>query len=460
MTRTGDRNIPSKRRHDGGSGKPFWVLDGYEDEDREPTLRTPLAAAGLAVFIGIGGFLLWGFTADLDSAAVATGKVIVDSKRKAITHLEGGILRRLLVQEGDFVEAGQALVELDDTRARAELAQYRGKRISLLAQLARLRAERDLEDKLAIPPELSESDMPAAMDVMAAEQRFFEKRREVYDAKLALKSKEIEQYGAQIEAVEAQIEANGDRRRLLEERVDALSGLEKKGFTSRAVLSEVQLELSELMGDGGELVAEKARAEKAQQGAEVALLQAEQEWQSEIASKILDAQLELNITNEQIISAKDILDRLVVHSPQAGTVYNIEMRTPGGVVEPGKPIMDIVPRDEKMLVEVKMNLQDIDTVRAGADARIRLTAYDAKNLNPLEGKVTYVAADQTVDQATQAAYYVVRAEVNPEALRNNPTVALYPGMPADVLIIRRARKAIEYLLEPITDSFGRAFRED
>lgn len=460
MTRTADPNTPSTRTPHGGPGKPFWVLDRREDEDREPTLRAPLISAALAVAIGIGGFLLWGFTADLDSAAVAAGKVIVDSKRKTITHLEGGILRRLLVQEGDFVETGQPLVELDDTRARAELAQYRGKRISLLAQLARLRAERDLKDTLEMPPELAQSDMPAVADVMAAEQRFFEKRREVYDAKLALQDKEIEQYDAQIEAAEAQLEANADRRRLLKERVDALSGLEKKGFTSKAVLSEVQLELSELMGDGGELAADKARSEKARQGAEVARLQTQQEWQSEIASKILDAQLDLNITNEQIVSAKDILDRLVVHSPQAGIVYNIEMRTPGGVVEPGKAIMDIVPRDEKMLVEVKMNLQDIDTVRAGADARIRLTAYDAKNQNPLEGKVTYVAADQTVDQATQSAYYVVRAEVDPEALKNNPTIALYPGMPADVLIVRRARKAMEYLLEPITESFGKAFKED
>ncbi|TYC53125.1 HlyD family type I secretion periplasmic adaptor subunit [Rhodobacterales bacterium] len=436
------------------------MLDHQEDPSRDGSLRTPLIAAALAVTIGIGGFMLWGFTADLDSAAVATGKVIVDSKRKTISHLEGGILKRLLVQEGDLVKAGQPLVELDDTRARAELAQLRGKRISLMARLARLRAERDMKDTVSMPPELLSADEPTAADVVAAEQRLFEKRRQVHAGKIAFQKKEIEQFDAQIEASQAQLEATNHRKTLLEERVDALAGLEKKGFTSKAMLSEVQLGLSELIGDGGELAAEKARAEKARQGAEVGLLQAEQEWQSDIASKILEAQLELNITNEQIISAKDILDRAVVHSPQSGIVYNIEMRTPGGVVEPGKPIMDIVPQDEKMLVEVKMNLRDIDTVRSGAEARIRLTAYDKRSSHPLQGKVTYVAADQTLDQATQSAYYIVRAEVDPEELANNPTMALYPGMPADVLIVRRARKAMEYLLEPITDSFNRAFRED
>ena len=325
----------------------FWKQAVLADEQRPPSLRVPLIAAAIAVVVGFGGFLVWGVTADLDSAAVATGKVIVDSRLKTITHLEGGILKRLVVHEGDFVDQGQPLAELDDTRARAELAQLSGKRISLLARLTRLRAERELADTMEMPASLAATNDPMVVDAFAAEKRFFEKRREVYDAKLAFQQKEIEQFGAQIEAASAQIDANKHRKALLQERVEALSGLEKKGFTSKAALSEVQLELSELIGDGGELIAERAQAEKAKQGAEVALLSTEQELQSEIASKILEAQLELNITEEQIISAKDVLDRLVVHSPQAGIVYNIQMRTPGGVIEPGKPIMDIVPRDEK-----------------------------------------------------------------------------------------------------------------
>ncbi|QFT30546.1 Type I secretion system membrane fusion protein PrsE [Labrenzia sp. THAF82] len=450
------QNSPTSKEPD----EAFWKAGLVADDARPPSLKKPLLAAVLAVAIGFGGFLLWGFTADLDSAAVATGSVIVDSKRKTISHLEGGILRRLLVLEGDFVDAGQPLVELDDTRARAELAQLRGKRVSLLAMLSRLRAERDGAEAIIFPKELLESDAPLTQDVLAAESRFFEKRRQVYQGKLSFQQKEIEQYAAQIEANQAQIEATGQQRALLEERVAALTSLAEKGFTSKAMLSDVQLELSEMIGDGGELVAQKARAEKARQGAEVALLQAEQEWQSDIASKILETQLDLNLTNEQIVSAKDVLDRLVVNSPQAGIVSDIETRTPGGVIEPGKAIMDIVPRDEKMLVEVRMNLNDIDSVSVGSEARIRLTAYNRRSASPLVGQVTFVAADQTVDPQTQAAFYVVRAEVTPDALEGRPDLALYPGMPAEVLIVRRARKAIEYLVEPISDSLNRAFRED
>lgn len=440
--------------------EPFWKTAHAPDEEKRPGLRKPVTSAAIAVLLGFGGFLVWGFTANLDSAAIARGKVIADSKTKPISHLEGGILKRLLVQEGDFVKAGQPLIELDATRARAELQQLRGKRISLLATLARLRAERDRKDTVEMPAELAEINSPMVEDVMEAERRLFQKRREVYEGKLKFQRKEIEQHTAQIEAAEAQIAANADRRILLEERVAALSSLEKKGFTSKAQLSEVQLALSELIGDGGELAAEKARSEKARQGAEVALLSTEQELQSEIAGKLLEAQLELNITNEKIISARDVLDRLVINSPQDGIVYNIQMRTPGGVIEPGKPILEIVPNDEKMVIEVRMDTDDINAVHVGSEARIRLTAYERRRTSPLEGKVTYVAADQSLDPQTQYAYYVVRAIVNERALEENPEVSLSPGMPAEVLIIRRARKAMEYLLEPITDSFNRAFREE
>ncbi|MDN3719219.1 biotin/lipoyl-binding protein [Roseibium salinum] len=155
--------------------EPFWKTVHAPDEDKRPGLRKPVMSAAIAVLLGFGGFLVWGFTANLDSAAIARGKVIADSKTKPISHLEGGILKRLLVQEGDFVEAGQPLIELDATRARAELQQLHGKRISLLATLARLRAERDRKDTVEMPAELAEINSPMAEDVMEAERRLFQK---------------------------------------------------------------------------------------------------------------------------------------------------------------------------------------------------------------------------------------------------------------------------------------------
>ena len=437
-----------------------WYVVAEKDAEAGNSLRKPVIAGTIAIVIGFGSFILWGFTANLDSAAIARGNVIVDSQRKTVSHLEGGIQKRLLVHEGEAVKKGQPLLELDDTRARAELQQLRGRRIGLLAKLARLRAEQAMAREVSFPKDLLDPGSSIASDLVSAESKLFERRRAVFEGKLAYKQKEIEQITAQIEALKAQIEANTQRQALVQERVEAMRGLEQKGFASKANLSELQLELSELIGDGGDLAAQKARGEQARQGAEVGILSIEQEWQSDIASEFLKSQLELNETNERIVSAKDVLDRLVVHAPQDGVVLNINTRTPGGVVEPGQPIMDIVPQDEKMLIEAKMNLRDIDAVRVGSETQVRLTAYDARSMLPLSGHVTYVAADQTIDPQAQVAYYIVRAEFDAGALAGRPLVSLYPGMPAELLIKQRERKAIDYLLEPITESFNRAFKED
>ena len=309
--------------------------------------------------MGFGGFLFWGFTTNLDSAAVATGNVIVDSQRKTVSHLEGGILKRLRVVDGETVAKGQALIELDDTRARSELEQLSARRIGLLAKRARLRAEQSLRQEISFPTELSELTSEIANDVITGEKRHFEQRRSLHDGRIAIQEKEIEQLTARLEALTAQIDANAVRKTLVEERAVAMRALAEKGFVSKATLSEVELELSELIGDGGELVAERALSEQKRQGAEVEVLAIEQEWQSEIAGELVKAQLDLKETEERLVAARDVLDRLVVLAPQDGVVINIQKRTPGGVVEPGLPIMDIVPRDERMIVEAKMNLRDI-----------------------------------------------------------------------------------------------------
>lgn len=438
----------------------WYVVEDKDPDEEKQSLRAPLIATFVAIAVGFGGFLTWGFTASLDSAAIATGNVIVDSQRKTVSHLEGGILKRLLVREGDLVKKGQPLLELDNTRARAELEQLIGRRIGLLGKIARLQAEQALADEITFPAELTESPSPIAADVIAAEQRLFAKRRAVYEGRIAYQKKEVEQYSEQIKALTAQIDAGAQRKVLLQDRVDALRGLHEKGYASKATLAEVELELSEVTGDSGEYFAERARAEQARQAAEMAILSTEEEWQSEIAGEILQARLDLNETNERIVAARDVLQRLEVVSPQDGVVIAIQTRTPGSAIEPGRPIMDIVPRENKMLVEARMNLRDIDAVRVGSETQVRLTAYDYRSTRPVPGKVTLVDADQTVNPQTQDAYYLVRAEVDPEALAERPEIVLYPGMPAELLILRRPRKAIDYLLEPITESFTHAFRED
>lgn len=423
-------------------------------------LRRPLIAGLLAIGIGFGGFIGWAMSAELDSAAVASGSIIVDSRKKVVSHLEGGVLEKLMVREGDHVTVGQPLIELSETRARSELAQLQGERTGLVAKLARLRAEQKGARTIDFPEELLKSSDPLALDVVADEQRFFVKRREVYEAKLDTQRRAIEQHQAEIDALRSQLEANQRQTNLINEQLTAIRTLADQGFATRTRVVELEAQWSGLVGDGGEYRAQMAKAEQGKAKAKVELLSIENEWQSDIAKAIQEAQIALNDVNQRITSSRDVLERLVVRSPSAGTVMNIQMRTPGSAVPAGQPIMDVVPQEDNLVVEAKINVRDIDSVRVGAPAEVQLQAYSRRTLPPLNGEITYVAADQTTNEETGTAFYVVHAEIDKSVLAKHEDVRLYPGMPAEVLVKNRPRRAIDYIIEPITKSFNRAFREE
>lgn len=450
---------PVVKTHEPVELKP-WDGRPHGEEPREPSYRGPVIAGLATILIGIGGFTTWAFSAHLDSAAVATATVVVDSKRKTISHLEGGILKTLLAQEGEAVKAGQPLLRLDDTRAKAELAQLRAKRIGLEARLVRLRAEQAGLKELTFPEELRSAGGPATEEILNAEKKFFYARKEMFDRKVDIQQKTIEQQVAELAAVKAQTDANARQSELLDRELKAIASLVEKGYAPRPRLTEMQTRESKLIGEAGELASRKAKAEQAKAAAELEILSIGTDFQQQVAADIQTAQLELADTTERMIAAADVLQRLVVTSPEKGIVTNIRSHTPGSVITAGQPILDIVPENELLIVEAKVGLRDIDSVHVGAPVQIRLTAYSHRSTPPLAGKLTYLSADQQVDERNDSAFYVARAQIEPDSLKANPATNLYPGMPAEVLIINKPRRAIDYLLDPITESFNRAFREE
>lgn len=430
-----------------------------EPGERTPSLRNLILAGVAAVAIGFGGFGAWAVTARLDNAAVAIGTVIVDSKRKTVSHLEGGILKTLLKAEGERVAQDEPLLRLEDARARAELQQLQGKRVGLEAKLARLKAEQGDLSTIAFPKDIDEDDTPIAREVITAERTLFRARGKVHEGKVSIQRRVIEQHQAEAEALQAQIDAVRYQRTLIDEEVRTVADLYEKRYAKRSQLVELQTKQSELSGRAGEIAARKAKAEQAVAGANLEILSIGLERQSEIAKDLQDSQLQLSEVVERIVQAEDVLRRLVVTAPQEGIVANIRMRTAGSVVAAGEPILDIVPEQEPLIVEAKVDPRDIDSVRVGAETRIRLTAFNARLLPPLLAKVSYVAADQLIDEKTGNAYFIVRAEITPESLSENK-VTLHAGMAAEVLIVNGRRFAADYLLSPFKDSFNRAFRED
>lgn len=430
-----------------------------EPEERRPSLRGLVLAGVAAIGVGFGGFGAWAVTAKLDNAAVASGVVAVDSKRKTVSHLEGGVLKMLLKAEGERVAKDEPLLRLEDARAGAELQQLRGKRVGLEAKLARLRAEQADAKEVDFPDDIERDQTPIAREVVRAEGGLFKARAQVYDGKIRIQQRVIEQHQAEAEALQAQIDATRYQRTLIDEETRIMADLYEKRYAKRTQLVELQTKQSELTGRAGENAARKAKAEQQVAGANLEILSISLERQNEVAKEIQDSQLMLSEVNERIVQAEDVLRRLVLLSPQEGIVANIRMRTAGSAIAAGEPILDIVPEQEPLVVEAKVDPRDIDVIRVGAETRIRLTAFNSRLLPPLLAKVSYVAPDQLIDEKTNAAYFVVRAEISPESLRDNKIV-LHAGMTAEVLIVNGSRRAIDYLLAPFTDSFNRAFRED
>ncbi|MBD3847244.1 HlyD family type I secretion periplasmic adaptor subunit [Bosea sp. SSUT16] len=430
-----------------------------EPEERVPSLRSLVLAGVAAIGVGFGGFGAWAVTARLDNAAVASGVVAVDSKRKTVSHLEGGILKTLLKAEGERVAKDEPLLRLEDARARAELQQLEAKRIGLEAKLARLRAEQANAPEVDFPDIVERGESPIAREVLRAELTLFKSRAQVHDGKINIQQRVIEQHQAESEALNAQIDATIRQRSLIDDEVRILTDLYEKRYAKRSQLVELQTRQSELSGRAGEFAARKAKAEQAVAGANLEILSISLERQNQIAGDIQEAQLALSEVIERIVQARDVLRRLIVTAPQEGIVTNIRMRTAGSVITAGEAILDIVPENEPLIVEAKVDPRDIDVVRVGAPTRVRLTAFNSRTLPPLEAKVTYVAPDQLVDEKSGVAYFVVRAEIDPDSLKGHKIV-LHAGMTAEVMIVNGARRAIDYLISPFTDSFNRAFRED
>lgn len=430
-----------------------------EADERTPSLRSLVLAGVAAIGVGFGGFGAWAVTARLDNAAVASGVVAVDSKRKTVSHLEGGILKTLLKTEGERVAKDEPLLRLEDARARAELQQLQAKRVGLVAKLARLRAEQGKAAEVDFPDDIERAETPVTREVLRAERNLFQSRAKVHEGKIQIQQRVIEQFQAESDALKAQIDATNQQRSLIDEEVRIYVDLYEKRYTKRSQLVELQTKQSELVGKVGEYTARRAKAEQAVAGANLEILSISLDYQNEIAKDIQESQLMLSEVIERIVQAQDVLRRLVVTAPQEGVVANIRMRTAGSVIAAGEAILDIVPEHEPLVVEAKVDPRDIDAVRLGAVTRVRLTAFNSRLLPPLEARVTYVAPDQLVDDKTGIAYFVVRAEIDPKSLQDHK-VTLHAGMNAEVMIVNGARRAVDYLISPFTDSFNRAFRED
>jgi HlyD family type I secretion membrane fusion protein len=432
---------------------------GLGDIDRSIRRCVVAAAACIAALFGALGS--WAAFAPLDSAAIAPGVVIVDSRRKTLQHLEGGIVKEILVRDGDAVEAGRVLVRLDDTRARANLQTVTGRYIAALAEWARLSAERDGLARMVVPAALSElAGYPGLAERIEAEAALFEARRTSLDGQMSILEQRNSQYRAEIAGIRMQVAGEERQLAILQEEIDIVAELLRTGNAQKPRLLALQRAHAQIGGSRGEHLAQIARIEQNIGETQLRKIDLRNRWLDEVVRHVREAHDAILDNQERRRAAADVLARLDVVAPQSGIVTNLKVYTVGGVIKPGEPILDIVPQDDRLVVEVRLQPDDIDVVRPGLEAQVRLTAYSARNADYLAATLTHVSADRTVDTRTGEAYYLGQVEVGEESLALLRGVRLYPGMSAEVTVRTGRRTALDYFIDPVRTSFHRAFRED
>ncbi|WP_043529862.1 HlyD family type I secretion periplasmic adaptor subunit [Litchfieldella xinjiangensis] len=415
----------------------------------------------LILLVAFGGFGGWAMTANLAIAVVAPGAVSVESFKKTLQHYEGGIVERILVQDGDKVEAGAPLLVLDDTQSRAQLQIAQSEYHIARASEIRLLAEQAGEEALVFPDDLLESPSPRVQAVLSVQRKLFAARRESLHGALASLDEQALQMQEQIVGLEATQRINRSRIASLAEEANAHRSLFKSGLGNSQRLRELEREIMEYQAENARYNADAARLRS--QISENLLQKAvrNQEFLQEVGEQLRTAQAQIADSEERITALDDQVQRTQIIAPVSGTVVGMQIHTLGAVIRSGDPLMDIVPSGDGFVVEARVPDRDIDNIYLGQPAEIRFSAFNQRMSNVIDGEVTHVSADSFEDEATRTRYYKTRIHVTDAGQESmTETMQLLAGMPAEVMIKTGERTFASYVAKPFTDLIARAMREE
>jgi HlyD family secretion protein len=435
-------------------------LEWYSGVSRSIVPQTIVGV--LLILAGFGGFGTWAFTAPLAAAVIAQGSFVATGENKIVQHLEGGIIKDLLVREGDRVEAGQDLVLLDETAAMVDVQQLRLRQARLEAVLARLHAEAQ-GWRVYTPPRV-EGREASDPDIVA----IHESQRQTFEASLLRLESELGLVRQNISALEyrragrvSELAALDRQIASLREELEAKSSLLAKGLTTRPVVAGLERSIADGEGDVARVEAEISEIDAQVEKHRQEMLQMENALRQSALKEAQALEAELDGVREQILKARSILVRTSVVAPVAGTVVRSYYHTSGGVIESGKPIFEILPSDVPLIIEAQIPRMQIDEITHGQAASVRLTALNQRTTPMLIGEVVYVSADAIAagSGSTVKEVYLARISISPEEMSRISGFQPTPGMPAEILIQTQTRTFYEYIAKPITDSMTRAFRE-
>ncbi|MGB1088442.1 MAG: HlyD family type I secretion periplasmic adaptor subunit [Alphaproteobacteria bacterium] len=391
----------------------------------------------------------------------AQGTVSVDSKRKTIQHLEGGIVSAIHVREGDVVKSGDVLVELDDLQSRARRDLISTRYYGNATMIDRLKAERAGARKVQFSADVKAAQTnPDIADLVREQEVLFKARRAQLDGQVQIYRQRIRQLQQQIEGLISQREAGEQSLALLQDELDRSLPLYEKGIVDLPTISNYRREIARTQGDIGRIASEISSARVAQGEAELEIIQIKKNFEQEVSAEISAAQEEYFDLKEQLGASEDVLKRTQVLAPQSGTVLALAVHTIGGVLPPGERILDIVPDDDLVVIEARIRPTDVDNVSVGQSVRIRFTAFKQRSSPELTGIVDNIGADALGDSETGESFYLARIIVPEDEIARLDKVEIVPGMPADIMVEGESRTLLEYLLDPVEDVVSKGLKEE
>lgn len=419
----------------------------------------------IIILVIFGGFGLWAGLAPLSSAALAPGLVAVESYSKTVQHLEGGIVKEIAVRNGDYVEAGQTLMVLDDTQPKAQLEILNGQYYIALAKEARLLAQQNGVSSVVYP----EVMMAHANDVRVKEaiqtqNHTFAVQKQAFDGEISLYRRQIEQLRARVKGLHSQSVSKDKLVHSFQNELEDYKALLKDGYSEMQRVREFERNLAQTEGERSELASGIAETELQIAETELKILQLNKDLQREVAKELGEVQAQLFELRERLQSLQDTVLRTLIKAPVPGMVMGLEIHTLGAVVPPGGNLMNIVPQGENLIVEARVSPLDIDRVHVGQSAEVRFSAFKSRTTPKIDGTLISLSADRLVDEKTpnQEPYYLARVSISSEGVQSlvDADLTLLPGMPAEVLIQTGDRTMLQYLADPLKDSIARSFIED
>ncbi|MFZ2630264.1 MAG: HlyD family type I secretion periplasmic adaptor subunit [Desulfosalsimonadaceae bacterium] len=433
-----------------------------EDKHLKTNPKHLILGGLLVIFIFFGGLVAWSIFLPFSGAVIAPGLVTISQERKTVQHLEGGIVEKILVQPGDEVEKDQPLIILKRSEVNSTVSLLSGQIWAKMAAMARLRAESVHNDTINWPLELKENkDKPEVADAMKMEKDIFKSRRLDLTGQIDMLNSQINQLNEQVLGASEELKAQHEVQATLEEEIQAKQSLFDENYIDKAQLLQLKRQRAEGKGRVGRLKQSIAEINQKIEEFKMRIVSLKNKYKEESLAELGKTQDIIFQLEEQLRPKEDAMERLTIRAPIAGEILNMRIHSEdSGVIQPGQPIMEIVPKDARLIIEAHIQPDKITHVKKGQKARVQLSAFNRRTTPPVAGEVIYVSADQVTREtaAGQQSFYLAHIQVSEKELK---AIGAYlsPGMPAVSYIETDKRTIIGYLLDPILEMLDRSLRE-